>query len=313
MDTVEVLSHWELGAISSIDEVLAGSVNRVFCVRARRGTFYLRIYKVADRKTVEREHALIAHVAAAGLPAIGPIVNNAGSAIVSAGERVASLFPRAIGEHSAKRELGQEPPALAGETLARLHGCTAPLPDVGYRSYRLRWPMQKWIDRLAVIANAVIARTHLSIADEQVLKRLGAQSAWLADSRCAHAYQPLFAPQVTHGDYQHANLFFAPDRVSGIIDWEQALYMPRAFEVARAAAYMFDLERSATRCFLAAYRSATSISDDELRDGVRAWGCMSDHYVWALEEVYLHGNERARPFIPSGFRPFEEAWNEATA
>jgi homoserine kinase type II len=313
MDTVDVLSHWELGAIAAIEEVLTGSVNRVFRVRARRGTFYLRIYKLADRLTVEREHALIAHVAAAELPAIGPVVNNAGATIVPAGERIASLFPEAVGEQIAKRDLSREHAALAGEMLARLHRCTAALPDAGYRSYQLRWPTQKWIERLAVIADAVSARAHRSSADEQVLQRLEAQRAWLANPRCAHAHQPVFAAQVTHGDYQHTNLFFAPGRVSGIIDWEQALYMPRAFEVARAVAYMFDLERSATRSFLAAYRSATSMSDDELHDGVRAWGCMSDHYVWALEEVYLHGNERARPFIPSGFRPFEAAWDEATA
>jgi hypothetical protein len=50
---------------------------------------------------------------------------------------------------------------------------------------------------------------------------------------------------------------------------------------------------------------------DELDDGARAWGCMSDHYVWALEEVYLQGNERARRFIPLPFRPFARAWQAA--
>jgi homoserine kinase type II len=31
--------------------------------------------------------------------------------------------------------------------------------------------------------------------------------------------------------------------------------------------------------------------------------------VWPLEEVYLHGNERARRFIPHApFVPFAEGW-----
>lgn len=137
------------------------------------------------------------------------------------------------------------------------------------------------------------------------------QCAWLADPRCEHEYQPRFEPQVIHGDYQHANLFFDANGVSGIIDWEQAACMPRAFEAARAAAYMFDVAPEPTRALLQAYRSVTGISDEELDDGARAWGCMSDHYVWALEEVYLHGNERARPFIPERFRPFRTVWEAA--
>jgi homoserine kinase type II len=40
---------------------------------------------------------------------------------------------------------------------------------------------------------------------------------------------------------------------------------------------------------------------------------MSDHYVWALEEVYLHGNERARPYIPRAFRAFDRAWEALRA
>jgi hypothetical protein len=57
--------------------------------------------------------------------------------------------------------------------------------------------------------------------------------------------------------------------------------------------------------------SVAQISEEELDEGARAWGCMSDHYVWALEEVYLHGNERARRIIPLPFRPFSHVWQAA--
>jgi homoserine kinase type II len=181
----------------------------------------------------------------------------------------------------------------------------------GYRKFGLRWPGRAWVERLALIAEAVRKRDSLTAADERVLQRLADQSTWLADPCCPHAYEPRYASQVIHGDYQHANLFFASGKVSAVIDWEQAAFAGRAFEVVRAAAYMFDLAPVPSHVFLDAYRAITAIGDEELNDGARAWGCMSDHYVWALEEVYWHGNERARPFIPERFVPFHLAWAQA--
>jgi hypothetical protein len=48
----------------------------------------------------------------------------------------------------------------------------------------------------------------------------------------------------------------------------------------------------------------------ELEDGALAWGTFSDHHLWPLEEVYLHGNARARRYIRP-FVPFEQAWSRA--
>lgn len=116
---------------------------------------------------------------------------------------------------------------------------------------------------------------------------------------------------MTHGDYHDANLFFGARGVSGIIDWEQAAWMLCAFEVVRAAAYMFDLRPELTRAFLQAYCAHSDMGLEELEEGARAWGAMSDHYVWAPEEVYLNGNGRARRFLPHRpFRPFLQAWAE---
>jgi homoserine kinase type II len=221
-----------------------------------------------------------------------------------------ALYPEAPGEQLARADLDLEHAAAAGAMLARLHQSLAQLPDHGFRRYKLRWPRDAWIERLTAIARAVRTRNDHP-DDALVLQRIHDQCAWLADSRCAHEHGPAFPPQLIHGDYQHANLFFAHATVSAVIDWEQAAYMPRAFEVLRAAAYMFDLAAAPTRAFIHAYRTLTPISDAELDDGARAWGCMSDHYVWALEEVYLHANERARRFIPLPFRPFWSAWEEA--
>lgn len=85
--------------------------------------------------------------------------------------------------------------------------------------------------------------------------------------------------------------------------------MLRAFELVRAASYMFGLELGRTHAFISAYTAANGITATELKAGAHAWGVMADHHLWALEEAYLHGNDRARAFIPHRpFVPFQTAW-----
>jgi homoserine kinase type II len=310
MDVPVALRSWGLDA-AAIEEVTSGSVNRVFRAVTTRGRVYLRVYRTKERDTVVREHALIRHVAGAGLPAVLPIPADGGDTVVMLDGTPCALYPEARGTQVRKRDLDLAHAVQGGDMLGRLHQCLAGVPDTGFRNFKLRWPGSAWVERLAGIARVIRERRSATEADERVLQRIHDQCAWLSDPDCPHEYQPTFDPQVIHGDYQHANLFFDSTGVSGVIDWEQGAFMPRGFEVARAAAYMFDVAREPTRAFLDAYRAVTGIGDEELDDGARAWGCMSDHYVWALEEVYLHGNERARPFIPERFRPFHIAWQAA--
>ena len=97
--------------------------------------------------------------------------------------------------------------------------------------------------------------------------------------------------------------------VSGIINCEQAAWMPRAFEVVRSCQYMFGHVPTLVIAFLNAYPSGLNMNRPELQAAALAYGVQADRNVWALEEIYLHGNARARPFIPHApFRPFASFW-----
>ena len=97
--------------------------------------------------------------------------------------------------------------------------------------------------------------------------------------------------------------------MSGVIDWEQAAWMPCAFEVVRSGHYMFGHVPTLAAAFLNASLSGLNMNRPELQAAVLAYGVQADHNVWALEEIYLHGNARARPFIPHvPFRPFASLW-----
>jgi len=140
--------------------------------------------------------------------------------------------------------------------------------------------------------------------------RLLQQAAWLRETRCVHEYVPTSPAQVIHGDYHHANLFFRGTEVTGVIDWDTAAVMPRAFEIARACSFMFHVDPIMSREFIAGYRTVKNIDDEELAGGARAWGCFADHHVWPAEERYRNGNPTAGRFIPKRpFEPFLDAWS----
>ncbi len=163
--------------------------------------------------------------------------------------------------------------------------------------------------RLEKVEQAILARPVLTASDEIALARALAQRAWLTAPDCRHSDDLLDPLQVIHGDYHHRNLFFANQQVSAIIDWEQTGLMPRACEAVRAGTYMFALEPNRTRTFLDAWMAEAGAARTELRRGAEVFAVVRDHWVWALEEVYLSGNTAAAAFIPpTPFEPFHQTW-----
>jgi len=304
-----LLEAWPLGSGARVERVLGGATNHVYRIETARSVAFLRVYKRADRQLAEREHALIAHVRAQGLPASAPIAARSGSTVVEHAGSVCALYEPARGQQLRGADLSAAQARAAGEFLAQLHHALLPLPDVGYLRWTLRWDGLEWRQRLDHVERSLLQRGLRDETDRYALQRLRAQRDWLAQPNCVHTYQPHSAAQVVHGDYQDANLFFEGDHVSALIDWEQAAFMPRAYELVRACWFLFRLRPEATLELLGAYQGASDLSPAELEDGARAWGCFADHHVWPLEELYLHGNEAARRYIPhSPFQPFAEAW-----
>jgi len=307
-----LLAAWPLGALQHLERAHGGATNRVYRVDAERQSGYLRIYRRPDRAMVEREHALLQLLHARALPVVALIRASSGATAVEHGGSFAALYAPARGAQLSHDELTTAHAHSAGATLARLHQALAPLPDVGYVRWTLSWDGPEWVERLNVVERAVLARDSHDDTDRWALERLRAQRAWLANPECVHTYEPQSSAQVTHGDYQNANLFFEGAALSAVIDWEQAAWMPRGYEVARACAFCFRLEPERTRSFVQGYRSVLELDLPSLDDGARAWGSFSDHHVWALEEVYLHGNVAARRYIRhEPFRAFGQAWAEA--
>ncbi len=308
-DERAVLDAWGIGAVlaSAIPE--SGTLNRTLLLTATTGEYVLRAYRFRDREPVEREHAVIAHVRARGLPAVGPFPLPGGGTILERDGRFYALFPRARGVQVRKCDLGDREAVAMGACLAALHralrGYPAGLPG---RSFA--------IDRAATLAGiarlegAILRRGGEDATAAAALTRLASRRAWL-ERRPAEALVDL-APlehQPVHGDYQEANLFFAAGRVSAVIDWEKACVIPRAWEVVRTLDLAFGFAPGSCRAFLAAYRAGLPLPLPDLDLAAGHYGVMRAHDLWLYEALYLEGNERVRPFIhPGEFVPLAARW-----
>lgn len=305
----EVAARWFGPDAGSVRPIASSATHEVCRVESAGAQHFLRRYWDADRHAVDREHRLIRHVALDGVPAPPALPLPDGATVIEAAGSVWAMFARAMGAQLPFVELTPTHTASAGQTLARLHRAAADMPHAGFASWALRWDGPHWRDRLERARNAIAAAPIDVDTDASAAQRVAAQLDWLADPACPHSYSPAFAAQVIHGDYQHANLFFAGSEVSGVIDWDGARVMPRAFEIARSCFLLCHLDPELTFAFLDGYGTVSRLDRGELEDGARAWGVFADHHAWAVEEAYLNGNHTGAQFIwASPFEPFEQQW-----
>ena len=236
----EVAARWFGAATGPVRQVPGGATNEVYRVVAG-GEHFLRRYRDADRHAVDRQHRLIRHVAQASVPAPQAQPLPDGSTLVEAAGSVWAMFAPADGAQVAFTDLTPAHTASAGAVLARLHRAAADMPLAGFETWALQWDGPQWVGRLERVLAAIAESPVDSATDGWARERIAAQMQWLSDPACAHRYSPAFPAQVIHGDYQEANLFFAGDQVSGVIDWDGARVMPRAFEIARSSCHYRQL------------------------------------------------------------------------
>lgn len=305
----ELISAWDTGPWLAVEELQGGAINRVYAVQTARDRFVLRRYRAGSAALLDREAQVTRAVSNLGLPALPPCPTRVGGDAVEAEGAWFALFPFASGLHRDADALTLAEICSAAGVLGRLHRALAELPTDGRRPPRLAWDGPAWVERLARVEQAILSRPVLTASDHTALLRARAQRAWLAAAECRHTDDLPDPLQITHGDYHHRNLFFADQQVSAIIDWEQTGLMPRAYEAVRAATYMFGVEKTRARTFLDAWAAEVDATAEELHRGAEIFAIVRDHWVWALEEVYLAGNATAAAFIPAEpFEPFLWTW-----
>lgn len=292
------VAAWHVGAVLAASVPNSGTVNTTVLLETRDGRYALRAYRHTERGPVAREHAIIAHVRAHGLPAVAPLPLPDGATILERDGRFFALFPCAPGRQVARAELGVGEAAAMGRFLARLHGALNSLPAELATQRPIAIDRARTLARMEHLEAVIRARTDADPVHAAGLARLAAQREWVRQLLPSAAVDfGALEQQVVHGDYQETNLFFAASEVCAVIDWDQTHVRPRAWEVLRTLHYAFAFAPALCRPLLAAYRGVLPLPLEDLDCAAAAYDIKARHDLWLYETFYLERNPRVRPFL----------------
>lgn len=306
----QAIAAWHLGAITTVTVPATGVVHRTLLLDSAAGPYVLRAYRHTTRMPVAREHALIAYAAARAIPAVRPVPLPDGDTILERDAHFYALFPFAPGSQISRSRLAPADLAAMGRFLAHLHIALADYPASHVKPRA--WTADPAVTLAAIdrLASFILALPTITETDAVALERLESRRRWIEQSPGAPAVPLTMLPfQVTHGDYQDTNLFFANADVSAIIDWDQAYPAPRAWEAVRVLDLVCRLDPARSRAFLAAYRAVQSLPAADLNLAAAWYSHLRAHDLWLYHAHYLEANQRVTGFIhPGPFVPFLTRW-----
>ena len=211
-DARVIAARFGLGAVHRLAPIAAGTINSNFELACDAGRFFLRINEGASEHDVAWEADLVAELAVAGVPVAVPLAVDDRRYLPWQG-RLVSVFPWCDGVHLAPAEVTPAAAAALGGALAQIHEVGVGLPPTRQRP--TRYSMAVLGDRLDRIRAA--AATDAALADvADVLTAEHARLVAAAPTRAAAAVG------IIHGDLFRDNVLWVGDRITAILDFEQA-------------------------------------------------------------------------------------------
>jgi homoserine kinase type II len=200
--------------------IAAGTVNTNLAVETTRGRFFLRLNEGKAREDVEREAAIVRHVADRGVATPAPLLAGDGLPYHQWNGTYVSLFPWIEGQTLQRGEVGPRQARAAGAALARLHLAGADLAD--HRPGR--YEPDEIQRRLAHLQSVAASDPAVAAA----VATVGPELAALRSERTATL--PL---GLIHGDLFIDNvLFTSTGEVAALLDFEQASWGRLAYDLA---------------------------------------------------------------------------------
>lgn len=298
---------YDLGDLRSSRGIEAGTVNTSYVLELATGRHFLRIYEEQGMAGAAREAALLAHLAAAGVPTPAPVRARDGAFVRILAGKPAALFPWIEGDMLCQRAVTPEAAHRVGAALARVH-LTGPAPGAPLDGGRFGpAELVRRCDRVAT-SNDPEAR-----AEAEALRA--------AVARASAQRRPDLPTGLVHGDLFRDNVLWSRGEIAALLDFESAHRGPFVFDlavtilswsfgaellpdVARAIARGYrsvrELEGRETRAFFdeaifATLRfTITRITDDAIRVGKR-W----QRFVARREALERLGPEGARELVSS--------------
>lgn len=245
-DVREILNDFGFapGAYQGHAPIAAGTVNTNVRVETSAGPRFLRVNEGKTEDDVAREAAIVAFVAARGVPTPPPALTSAGAPFVRWRGEFVSLFPWSPGRTLTRADVTPDHARQAGAALGKLHRAGASFPD--HRPGR--YEPDEIARRLAQVETVAAADIDLTAA----LATLRPELVALASERRLDV--PL---GLIHGDLFIDNVLFDGPLLASLLDFEQASWGRLAYDVAvTLLAFAFgrdDFRPDVVRALLAGY------------------------------------------------------------
>ncbi len=288
-DVRGILASFGIDGYRGHSPIAAGTINTNLRVDTAAGLRFLRVNEGKTEGDVERESAIVAHVAARGVITPVPARTTAGRACLAWSGSFVSLFPWVPGRTLVRAEVTPAHAGQVGRALGGLHAA-----GVDFADHRPgRYEPDEIQRRFVQISQVAGDDTGL----QQAVGILGSELAQLAADR-----RPDVPLGLIHGDLFIDNVLF--DEVGGLtalLDFEQASWGRLVYDIAVCVlAFGFgrdDFRADVTRAFLDGYkgvRPATAAERDAFSAELRFAACR--FAVTRITDVYL----RRAPGAPAG-------------
>lgn len=287
----------------------SGVLNRSFVIDAVSGRYVLRGYHYTERGPIEHEHDLIAFAHQRGVPTLIPIALPSGAMLAVCDGLYYALFPFAAGMQRVRGTLDCADAAAMGRCLGHMHLVLGNFPHERARQLRLDMANAATFAMMDRIQQAIDAQATYGNDEANTIAIMQGMRKYIERTPAPFEALDALPRQILHGDYHERNVFFEQGEVSAVIDWEQALFAPRGWEIMRTLLFVWDLALAESVAFLDAYQRVCPLPCAELDLAARWFAWSRGHNLWVYQAVYLEGNDRARQLIGSRcFTPLEPRW-----
>jgi homoserine kinase type II len=283
----ELAAAFSLGAVRSFRAIAAGTINSNFAVETERGRFFIRVNEGKSEADVAWEARLVEALAAGGLPTPPPL-HAAGDlpyARLPAGgaAKLVSVFPWRDGRHLAPAEVTAAHAGALGEALAALHEIGGALPAA--------WRRTSIYDHDHLVARY---RSFASSDDPELLRAIAVIGEELALAEAAAPVRRAATSGIIHGDLFRDNVLWEGERLTAVLDFEQASGGSFAYDLAVCVNdWCWDPERRAPReelagALLAGYQRRRPLPDaDRAALPVELRAAAARFTITRITDVYL--------------------------
>ena len=267
--------------------IAAGTVNTNVRVETTTGPRFLRINEGKTADDVAREAAIVAFVAARGVPTPPPARTTAGLPYATWRGTFVSLFPWSAGRTLTRADMTPDHARQAGAALGKLHRAGATFPD--HRPGR--YEPDEIDRRLAHVATVAGGDAALG----EAIATLQPELATLAAER-----RPDVPLGLIHGDLFIDNVLYDGPSLAALLDFEQASWGRSVYDIAvTLLAFAFgreDFRPEVVRALLAGYaaeRPPTEVERQAFGVELRFAACR--FAVTRITDVYLKRTVGAAP------------------